>query len=218
MRTLSHSEARAFYDWFGARQDSQRIYEDAALADLIAHADFANAHAIIEFGCGTGRFAERLLSDYLPADCAYRALDASETMVRLARSRLMRWNERVTVEQTSGAMAIGARDASADRFVACYVLDLLSERDIRDLLAEAHRIVGPEGLLCSVCSTSGTQRSAQLVGGAWRALFALNPKLVGGCRPVAVRDFLGEADWTLRYRNVVTRFGISSEIVVAAAG
>ena len=98
MRTLSHVEARAFYDWFGAKQDSQRFYEDQAVADLIIHADFDQARAVYEFGCGTGRLAKRLLSSYLPPDCRYQAVDISATMVRLAQERLARWSERVRVE------------------------------------------------------------------------------------------------------------------------
>jgi len=74
MRMLSHEEARAFYDWLGTRQDSQRLYEDPALADLLAHADFGEARSLFEFGCGTGRLAERLLSDWLPSDCRYQAV------------------------------------------------------------------------------------------------------------------------------------------------
>lgn len=88
MRTLWHDEAKAFYDWFGLRQDSQRFYEGPAVADLITHADFHEARSMFEFGCGTGRLTERLLSDYLPSGCRYRAVDISSTMVRLARERL----------------------------------------------------------------------------------------------------------------------------------
>jgi len=208
-------EAKAFYDWFGARQDSQRFYEDAAVDDLVAHGDFERAHSVLEFGCGTGRFANRLLSGHLPADSHYRALDISTTMVRLARQRLARWGERVSVEQTLGGMAITVQDASADCFVTCYVLDLLAESDIRELLDEAGRVVAPDGLLCCVCSTRGTRLSAKIVSGVWEALFRLNPKLVGGCRPIGVRDFLDSARWSVRYANIVMRFGISSEIVVA---
>src|SRR5215470_1867027 len=38
--TLTTSEARAFYDSFGAKQDMQAFYEDRALGPLIAHSDF----------------------------------------------------------------------------------------------------------------------------------------------------------------------------------
>lgn len=133
IRMLSHDEARTFYDWFGARQDSQRFYEDPAVSDLVVHADFGGAHSMFEFGCGTGRFAERLLSDDLPPHCLYRAVDISSTMVRLARKRMILWGERVSVTQTSGSVTIAAPNSSSDRFVACYVLDLLSGPDISQL-------------------------------------------------------------------------------------
>lgn len=216
MRTLSHEQARAFYDWFGARQDSQRFYEDRAVTDLITHAVLDGADGVFEFGCGTGRLAERLLLDYLPSNCRYRGVDISATMVRLARERLAQWGERVSVEQTSGSPIIAAPDASFDRFIAAYVLDLLSEQDIRSLLAEAHRVLEPGGLLCTVGLTRGRTLPAKIGGALWHVVFRLNPKLVGGCRAVVVRDFLSDGHWSVHHSNVITRFGISSEVLVAA--
>lgn len=63
---LTRSQARRFYDHFGAKQDSQAFYEDAALDDLMRHADCAQAQSVFEFGCGTGRFAAQLLTKHLP--------------------------------------------------------------------------------------------------------------------------------------------------------
>lgn len=215
MPTLSHDDARAFYDGFGAKQDSQKFYEDPALDDLVAHADFGTAQSVFEFGCGTGRFAARLLAEHLSSDCRYQAVDISATMVGLAEHRLTRWGDRARVAQSSGAPSVPAPDASVDRFVACYVLDLLSEPDIRQLLAEAHRVLEPGGLLCTVGLTRGTAPSAKIINALWRVLFRVQPKLVGGCRAIAVRTFLSDRDWAVRYANVITRFGISSEILTA---
>ena len=39
----------------------------------------------MEFGCGTGRLAERLLRDHLPDAATYVAVDSSSTMVSLAQ-------------------------------------------------------------------------------------------------------------------------------------
>ena len=217
MRTLSYAEARFFYDWFGARQDSQRVYEDPALADLVAHANFGKARSVFEFGCGTGRFAERLLSDRLPSDCRYQGVDISTTMVRLSIERLAPWRERADVAQTTGVMSVPAADSSFDRFIACYVLDLLSDEDIRQLLAEARRVLAPSGLLCVVGLTQGVSPSAKIVGALWQALFWLQPKLVGGCRAIDVTDYLGDRDWSITQNSIVTRLGISSEVLVACA-
>jgi len=216
MRTLSHGEVKAFYDWFGARQDGQRFYEDAAVEDLMAHADFRHAHAAFEFGCGTGRLADRLLAEHLPSDCRYRAVDISTTMVRLARERLARWGQRVVVEQTSGSVLLDAESSSFDRFLVTYVLDLLEAEDISGLLDEAHRVLEPGALLCTVGLTRGRSLPAGIVDLVWHGLFRLNPKLVGGCRAIAVGDYLRDGAWSLRHHNVITRFGVSSEVVVAA--
>jgi ubiquinone/menaquinone biosynthesis C-methylase UbiE len=210
-RTLTHDEAKVFYD-----QDSQAIYEDRATAALIAHGDFAKARAVFEFGCGTGRFAELLLARHLPEDCSYRAVDISTTMADLARRRLARWGDRTEVRRTTGAMDVPAVEASCDRFIACYVLDLLGEDDIRALIAEARRVLVPSGLLCATGLTPGRSVPARLVMGAWQAVHRLNPKLVGGCRPVEVRRYLSEGAWRIRHHEVVARFGISSEVLVAA--
>ena len=190
MRTLSHGEAKAFYNWVGARQDSQRFYEDVAIDDLIAHADFASAHSVFEFGCGTGRLAERLLSGFLPADCHYIAVDVSDTMVRLARERLARWGERLRVEQTSGEIRVPLRNARCDRLVTCYVLDFLSEADIRLFFAEAGRVLQPGGLLCTVGLTAGASLPAKVVSTVWEICLGCPQNLLGAAGRFRFGNFL----------------------------
>jgi hypothetical protein len=53
--------------------------------------------------------------------------------------------------------------------------------------------------------------------GERRRCTRLQPQLVGGCRAIVAREYLGDRDWSLRYANVVTRFGKSAEVVVACA-
>lgn len=215
-RAFTHPEAKAFYDRFGARQDSQAFYEDRATAELVAHGGFGAARAVFEFGCGTGRFAAELLTFHLPEDCRYRAVDISDTMVGLARRRLEPWAGRAAVQPSSGTMEIAAPDASFDRFVANYVLDLLSVDDIRALLAEARRVLRPGGLLCTTGLTDGRSIPSRIVMGAWQAIADRNPKLLGGCRPVDLRPYLAADAWRLRHLDVVERFGIAAQVVVAA--
>lgn len=102
-RTLTHSEARAFYDKFGAKQDLQRFYEDPAIERLLGAADLGRAEAVIELGCGTGRLAERLLRSELPPGATYTGFDVSGTMVELTKERLAPWAGRASVEQSDGS-------------------------------------------------------------------------------------------------------------------
>jgi len=87
-RTLSPDHARRVYDRIGSLQDSQAFYEDRATDLLVQFGDFARARRVFEFGCGTGRFAARLLQQELPSDAVYHGVDLSPTMVRLAEERI----------------------------------------------------------------------------------------------------------------------------------
>ena len=216
MRTLSHTDARALYDRIGAWLDTQRFYEDYATADLIAHADLHDAQAVFEFGAGTGRIAERLLRDHLPATARYRGIDISTTMVQLARERLLPWANRATIEQSDGSPRIQGPDRTFDRFISTYVCDLLSEEDIALLLEEAHRLLSPGGLLCLVSATHGHTRLEQLLMGLAARLHELSPSLVGGCRAIDLGSFVRAGSWRVVHRNTVSKWGIVSEVMVAS--
>ncbi len=212
---LSHEAARAFYDRLGAGQDTQRFFEDPATHDLIAHAEFERAEHVLEFGCGTGRFARELLQDHLPQGASYRALDQSSTMVRLTRERLATFGARVTVEQSEGSPHFDVAPGSLDRIVSNYVLDLLSEEDMRLFVAQAERALAPGGKLCLVSLTGGTTPLSRLFIWGWKHMHALSPRLVGGCRPIEILDSLNDTRWHVEHLNVVTALGMPSEVVVA---
>ena len=213
-RVLSHEQAKAFYDRFGSKQDLQRVYEDPAIRALLAQADFEHARSVVELGCGTGRFAELLLRERLPATATYLGVDVSSTMAAIAGGRLRSFGERARVLQTSGPIALPAPDRSCDRFVSTYVLDLLGEPDIQAALAEAQRLLEPGGRLCLVSLTYGQTLASRLLCRAWTTLHSLRPQLVGGCRPLRLADHLTDA-WSLAHHEVVCTLGVCSEVIVA---
>ncbi len=215
VRVLTHEQAQAFYNRMGAKQDWQAFYEAKATQNLIAHASFETAQAVFEFGCGTGALAERLLTAHVSPEAQYVAVDSSTTMIRLAQARLARFGSRVEVQQTDGSFPFDAPSGLYDRFVSTYVADLLSASDIVEMLSEAHRLLRPEGLLCLVSLTPGPTWFSRLVTVLWTGIHRLSPSLVGGCRPLELQMLLPASGWQLVSVNVVTAFGIPSEIVVA---
>ena len=214
-RLLSHDQAARFYDLLGAGLDTQAFYEDAALRELVAHLKMEDSRAILEFGCGTGRVAAELFESLLSPQATYLGMDVSRTMVALAKARLERWSGRTVVRQCDGDPRIWAADGSFDRFICTYVLDLLSDDDIRAVLGEAHRVLTPDGLLGIASLTNGRTPGPRLVSAIWRGLHTISPWLVGGCRPIVIERFLTESAWIIECANVVSRFGVPSEIVVA---
>ncbi len=213
-RTLSHAEARAFYDRLGARQDSQAFYEDAATGILLRHASFESARSVLEFGCGTGRFAEGLLDRHLGPDARYLGLDSSSTMVGLAAERLARFGARAEVRQTEGKPELDLEAGSVDRFVSNFVLDLLSEEDITRLLAEARRVLAPGGVLALVSLTRPFTPASRALMAGWRLVYALRPALVGGCRPIGLIERTAPDQWQVRHHERLVRWGIPAEALV----
>ncbi len=216
MPTLTPGEAKAFYDRFGSKQDRQSFYETAALNRLVENGSFAAAKSVFEFGCGTGRFALDLLQHHLSTGAVYRGSDISSTMVGLASARLVPYGERAAVELASGEIAIGLAEHSVDRVVSTYVLDLLSDLGVQKFLAEAKRVLRPDGLLCLVGITHGTTPFSRVVMGIWQWLFTRNPSWVGGCRPTLLAERLASTDWRVHFRAVAVSWGIASEVVIAS--
>ena len=157
---LTREKVRTFYDRFGALQDRQAFYEDIATRDLIAHANFEEAKTVFEFGCGTGRFAADLVGHRLAEKSSYTGCDLSATMVGIARGRLAQFGARAQVQLTDGTLHLAASDATFDRFVSNYVLDLLPSNDIALLLAQALRVLAPDGRICLVSGTHGVTHRA----------------------------------------------------------
>lgn len=215
-RTFTVEQARTFYDFLGSRLDWQRFFEDPAFDVIVRHADFDRATSVLEFGCGTGRLAERLLSQLLPENSCYRGFDISGTMLDLARKRLQPWAERAAVRLADGSCTLVESDAGADRVVCTYVLDLLSREQIHLFLSEAFRVLVADGLLCLASLSGGQGTLGRLVSSIWRQAHALSPWIVGGCRPIDLRQFLPPSQWHIIHVELIRTFGFTSQVVVAS--
>ena len=211
---LTPAEVRKYYNQFGRKQDFQGFYENPALDDLIAHAGFHDAKKVFEFGCGTGKFASRLLGEHLSSSARYLACDVSSVMLNLATQRLAPYLERATVIRSDGSIRFPLSDCSVDHVISNYVLDLLSDEDILLVFAEAHRVLTSGGKLCLVSLTNGVTFLSKTVSFIWMALFRFRPTLVGGCRPILLESYLDQERWQSKYQKVVTPFGVPSEVFI----
>lgn len=214
---FSREDARRFYDRFGAKQDRQGFYEDAALNVLIQHGGFSVAQSILEIGCGTGKLAARLLSDYLPASALYVGIDISDTMAGLATERLKPWAERSEILVSSGDFDFSRHGGPFDRVVITYVLDLLGDGEIADALIAARAATREGGLLCVSGLTQGTGLFSTMTSMLWTWVHRMKPSLVGGCRPLVLCDLIPEAQWRIVHREVVVSATVPSEVLVAEA-
>jgi hypothetical protein len=151
---LAHSQAPAFYDRFGKRQDSQAFFEDAALDELISHGAFERAECVFVLGCDTGRFAARLLT-------SHRSPCASYLVVKTASHTVG------TIMDYEGIAAISAfLEAQGTRVTFDQMLQramksgtTLRIRPLRKTLANPHWPSGNEFATSSVATMNSTGSS-----------------------------------------------------------
>ena len=215
-QNLTPEEARLHYDRNAGKQDRQGWYEDDALARLIAHCQFEHAQAVLELGCGTGKFAETLLRRHLPDYAKYTGLDISPAMLARAASRLKPWELRVKLKPADVTIGLTAKRGSADRVIATYLFDLLSPAHSRHLIDEMHRVLRPNGLVCLASLTPKTDSgNTTILTQLWILVQRRWPWLVGGCRPVQLRRMLDETKWEILSHETVSPKGLTSEVLVA---
>src|SRR5260370_597522 len=124
-------------------------------------------------------------------------------MVNLATERLAPFGPRAEISKTDGSMTLDAHSESADRFFSNYVFDLLSREDIAALVAEAHRILHPEGLLCAVSLTHGRSTVTKMFSAGWLSLWKFEPSLLGGCRPIELLEFIPLSHCRILHMDIV---------------
>lgn len=215
MVPLAPQDARRVYDRIGRLQDTQAFYERPATTALIGAGEFGTARHVFELGCGTGALAAGLLADELPAQATYLGVDVSPRMVSLASRRLAPWNERAEVRQTDGRPPLGPETGTVDRFVATYVFDLLADQDIVAMVAEARRLLAPQGRLCATSITHGHDRVPRTVSSVWDWAARRAPSLTGGCRPLELDQYLPSDEWEVIVNDQVTAWGVTSQVLVA---
>ncbi len=211
---LTLNQARRVYDRIGRVQDWQAFYEDASTDRLVANTALGADQRIFEFGCGTGRLAERLLRA-MPASVNYLGVDLSPAMIALTTGRLTAWADRADAVLVDGSLPLPADDESVDRVLSTFVLDLLDADYARAVLADLRRVLAPGGRLCLASLTHGDGLLERALSRTWTGLWHVAPQLVGGCRPITVAAVLGH-DWQIQHHSHVHRWGLVSEVVVAA--
>lgn len=185
------------YDALGGGQDAEAWYEDPALDELCKWGGFGKARNVVEIGCGTGRFAERLLRDHMALDAAYFGLDLSPVMAGLSTTRLSPFGDRCRIVTGDVVEGLPIADHSVDRVVAAFVLDLLQHQDIHNVLKEVRRVLVPDGLFCAASLAPGQTAAQRIRGLGWRIIQWLTPLRVGGCRPLSLPDLL-QKDWRIQ--------------------
>ena len=156
---------------------------------------------ILEVGCGPGHALVEL-ARRMPGGHVY-GLDAAPGMLDRARRRCERTDgaragvaDRVSL-LVGDARALPVRDGAVDSVFVEATLELFSPSELRTVLAEAARVLGPDGRLCAVTMEREGSEDSRFVR-LYERLFDTVPWYQRvGCRPVYARRTLEETGYTV---------------------
>lgn len=210
--TISAEDARCFYDWLGAGHDLGEQFERAAKERGLERLALRPGLRVLNVGVGTGKEQVKIQEAVAPGGVAY-GVDLSRTMLRLSQERVPPPGNKSLCEADGRRLPFPA--GAFDRVFSSYVLDLIPGGDMAPMLKEMRRVLRPGGRLVLVSLTEGVTLASRALVAAWKGFYRLSPYALGGCRPVRLTYPLLRAGFSHVNRQVVTQWGMPSEVLVA---
>jgi len=174
-------------------------------------ADLRPGESLLEVAIGTGVLFAKLAEREGPKRCV--GVELAWPMLERARRRLIPQPGAHPALCQADARRLPFGDATFDVVVNCYMLDLLSEEDIRVALKEFRRVLKPAARLVLLVMA----RQNWVIQPLWMRLYSLSPALLGGCRPVPLAEYLASEGWQVERREGVSQCAFQSELWLARA-
>lgn len=183
-----------------------RLTESRARELAVAHV--RDGEHVLEVAVGTGLAFETLV--HANPHGRTEGVDLTPAMLERAR-RKVRGLPGKHALSIADACALPFANASFDLVLNSYMLDLMPAAGIARVLAELRRVLRSTGrlVLVNMAEPPPRRRAAYL----W--LYRRAPRLLGGCRPVALTSALEQAGFTIATREIVTQLGFPSELILA---
>ncbi len=203
--TISRGDARAFYTTAGVILDRAERTEGRAKAAALTALAAAPGETILHVGVGTGLEHAAILRTVTPGGTLI-GFDLTRRMLELTRLRAD------TPLCEGDATRLPFAGARFDGIFSAYTLDLIPGDEIPLVLAEFRRALRPGGRLVLTSLTAGVDLPSRLFIAWWKLVYRIDPRRLGGCRPLRLSDALHLAGFSVE-RQVIVQGGFPSEVL-----
>jgi ubiquinone/menaquinone biosynthesis C-methylase UbiE len=186
------------------------FFHSRAHACALRHAGIRNGMTVLEVATGSGEMFRRLVKSN-PQGRTY-GLDISPNMAARTQNRARQ--EFPSAQSHCGAVDVRDlpfRNATFDAVVCCYLLELLSQDDIRLTLREIHRVLRPGGSFSLVV----IGQNARIFDRLYSMCGKLVPAFWGRQVEHDVPDLIASAGLEILSTHAVRQTGYPSRVLVA---
>jgi ubiquinone/menaquinone biosynthesis C-methylase UbiE len=208
---VSQSEIAALYDKLAGVYDLwAALTESRARNRALDLAEIRDGQAILEVAVGTGiAFLEMVRRNPHGLNVG---VDLSRKMLRGAAQRMKKLDASNYLLTLGTAFALPLKGNSIDLLTNSYMFDLARFDDMGVILSEFKRVLKRNGRMVLVNSTKGLKPASRL----YDLVYRLSPKLIGGCRSVAMSGILKDNGFVVQTREYLEQLLLPSEVIVAS--
>jgi phospholipid N-methyltransferase len=234
--TPSQTAVTAFYDRFGPylmNDFYHHTFEAIAMERMLSLCEIAPGDRVLEIGPGTGFLASKILNtlNKNPEQSSqYVGIEVSSSMHHTCQKTLEGFFASDNLEiqlhlVDDSTIALSKMDLSVNKVVLTYVMDLLPEDDLHQLVSILHDklesntdnyLSSSPNKICVVNLTYGIDTFSRLLTNLWQLAYRLlGGEFVGGCRPLQIEQYFHQENGFVvdRVDKVVSN-GLPSEIAI----
>ena len=206
--------ARLYFNLFGSLLIIPNTIDRRAYVRFAEAAKLSKAHSLLDLGAGQGYLASRLISARGQRPGALTLLEISEVNVWTMKLRFRARRNIVRILRV-GLPPFPLPVASFDRFVACFVLELLDESHQRRMVDEAYRLLRFGGQICCMAMVAYRGRASRFISRALSLAYRHTPWLAQGALQGSLKPLFSDGRWLILKLDTILVNGFCTEILIA---
>lgn len=186
-----------------------KLTESRARNRAIELAEIRNGQNILEVAVGTGLAFYEIVKRN--PDGINIGVDLSKGMLKKAENRLRKIQNTNYDLNIGTAFELQIENESIDLLMNNYMFDLISFKDMDNVLKEFKRVLKKDGKLVLVNMAEGERFGSRI----YDFLYTISPKIMGGCRGVKLKRKLEKHGFRVDKREYYQQMLFPSEVVLA---
>ncbi len=205
---LSQNRVKEVYDSISNIYDVwANLTETRARNRALELAEIEDGQNILEVAAGTGLAFKEIVKRN-PSGMNI-GIDISEGMLRKAERRLKNMNNFEL--KLASASEIPCPDSNFDIVFNNYMFDLIPFQEMSKIVLEFWRVLKTGGKLVLVNMAEGSVLASKI----YTLIYKISPRLIGGCRPVAMEQKLTEGGFEVLTCEYIEQLAFPSEVILA---